>query len=302
MASSSVSQMAFVSTIPISPADWCGPAIDALELVALNTAPAAVAVGPCLVAAGREVVFDGSGSSDPDGDSLIESWSANGGTVDGNVYTAGNKAGIFDVCLTMNDGSVDSEPDCTMVVVYESSGGWIDSPAGAYKDDESLSGKATFGFIAKYKKGATVPDGNTQFQFKAGDLNFHSTSYEWLVVADNTAQFKGEGTINGEGSYRFMIWADDENPDTFRIQISGDNGAFTTTVLNSLWAATVSRFTSKINEQGAPLRTALPVMITLVCRGNGIPAKITKGIIHLQAVDPKEYLFVLHGFFHLGTI
>ena len=195
-----------------------------------NSAPIAVAGGPYLVAVGQDVTFDGSGSSDPDGDALSESWTAGGGTIVGNVYTAGSEAGIFDVCLTVNDGSVDSESDCTMLVVYDPSGGfvtgggWIDSPAGAYKDDESLSGKATFGFVAKYKKGANVPDGNTQFQFKAGDLNFHSTSYEWLVVAGNKAQFKGEGTINGQGSYKFMIWVDDDNPDTFRIQISGDNG------------------------------------------------------------------------------
>ena len=132
--------------------------------------------------------------------------------------------------LTVNDGTVDSEPSCTIVVVYDNSagfvtgGGWIDSPAGAYKADESLTGKANFGFVAKYKKDANVPDGNTQFQFKAGDLNFHSSSYEWLVVAGNKAQFKGEGSINGQGSYKFMISADDDNPDTFRIHIWGDNG------------------------------------------------------------------------------
>ena len=39
------------------------------------------------------------------------------------------------------------------------------------------------------------------------------------MVAGNKAQFKGEGTINGEGSYKFMISADDDNPDTFRIKI-----------------------------------------------------------------------------------
>jgi hypothetical protein len=69
-----------------------------------------------------------------------------------------------------------------------------------------------------------VPDGNTEFQFKAGDLNFKSTSYEWLVVAGTNAKFKGVGTINGQGTYRFMISADDDNSDTFRIQIRGDNG------------------------------------------------------------------------------
>jgi len=39
------------------------------------------------------------------------------------------------------------------------------------------------------------------------------------VVSGNKAQFKGEGTINGQGTYAFKITADDGNPDTFRIQI-----------------------------------------------------------------------------------
>jgi hypothetical protein len=33
------------------------------------------------------------------------------------------------------------------------------------------------------------------------------------------AQFKGVGTINGEGEYKFMLWAGDAEPDTFRIRI-----------------------------------------------------------------------------------
>jgi len=33
------------------------------------------------------------------------------------------------------------------------------------------------------------------------------------------AQFKGIGTINGQGTYKFMIFADDGSPDTFRIKI-----------------------------------------------------------------------------------
>jgi len=110
-------------------------------------------------------------------------------------------------------------------VVYDPSGGfvtgggWIDSPVKSDYQYMQVGGKAPFGFVAKYKKGANVPDGNTEFQFKAGDLNFKSTSYEWLVVAGNTAQFKGVGTINGGGSYKFMISSDDDNPDTSRIKI-----------------------------------------------------------------------------------
>jgi hypothetical protein len=117
------------------------------------------------------------------------------------------------------------------VVVYDPSGsfvtggGWINSSAGAYAADPTFTGKASFGFVAKYKPGATTPSGNTEFQFKAGDLTFTSTSYEWLVVSAAHAKYKGEGTINGGGSYGFMLTAvdgdrkDGGDPDEFRIKI-----------------------------------------------------------------------------------
>jgi hypothetical protein len=52
-------------------------------------------------------------------------------------------------------------------------------------------------------------------------LNFHSSSYQWLVVnqAGSNAQFKGSGTINGAGDNKFMLWAGDGELDTFRIRI-----------------------------------------------------------------------------------
>jgi hypothetical protein len=116
---------------------------------------------------------------------------------------------------------------------FVTGGGWIWSPAGAYADDETLEGKANFGFVAKYKKGANVPDGQTEFVFTAGNLNFHSSSYDWLVVAGAKAMFKGTGTVNGAGNYGFMLSAVDaaQTPSTdvdlFRIKIwdkdSGDD-------------------------------------------------------------------------------
>ena len=92
-----------------------------------------------------------------------------------------------------------------------------------------LTGKASFGFNSKYKKGANVPTGSTEFQFKAGDFNFHSDVYEWLVVNQNAqnAQFKGVGTVNGTGNYGFMLWAGDGKlggtADMFRIRIWNKN-------------------------------------------------------------------------------
>lgn len=146
------------------------------------------------------------------------------GTVSGSHIYSG--AGIYTVTLTVTDKDGGSNTSIyEYVVVYDPSagfvtgGGWIWSPAGAYTEDLTLEGKANFGFVAKYKKGANVPDGNTEFQFKAGDLNFHSTWYQWLVVAGAKATFKGEGTINGMGNYGFMLSAIDGTLDKFRIKI-----------------------------------------------------------------------------------
>ncbi len=122
-----------------------------------------------------------------------------------------------------------SQIETSYLVVYDpegqfvTGGGWIESPPGAYIPDVSLSGKADFGFVSKYKKGATVPDGQTEFHFKVADLNFHSASYDWLVVAGSKAMFKGIGAINGEGEYGFLLTAIDgdlkDDDDAFRIKI-----------------------------------------------------------------------------------
>ncbi len=192
-----------------------------------NIPPVAEAGEPYLGAVNTAIQFNGSNSSDPDGDLLTYAWTFGDGATGASIMPTHNyaAAGIYDVCLTVSDSALDSNPDCTIAVVYDpdggfvTGGGWIYSPAGAYTADPSLTGRATFGFIAKYQKGATIPDGNTAFQFTAGDLRFQSTNYQWLVVAGTRAQFKGVGTINGEGCYQFMLTADDGSPDTFRIKI-----------------------------------------------------------------------------------
>jgi hypothetical protein len=176
----------------------------------------------------------GDGTPDTAG-TVTENSGSNDGTVeDPHTYTA---PGVFTVTATVTDEGGGSDMKAYQYVVvydpygsYVTGGGWIMSPAGAYTADPSLTGKATFGFVSKYKKGATVPTGKTDFQFHAAALNFHSETYEWLVVAGARAQFKGTGTINGVGSYKFMLTAIDGDinggggADKFRIKIWGDNG------------------------------------------------------------------------------
>jgi len=157
------------------------------------------------------------------------------------VYAGPN---IYRVTVTVNyEGAFSQQAVSDFVVVYDpkggfvTGGGWIDSPPGAYTPndgtDPDVTGKASFGFVAKYKRGQSVPDGNTNFRFKAGDLSFKSVDYEYLVITGARARFKGRGEVNGgPGLYQFKITALDSDvnnndahvEDSFRIQIWGDNG------------------------------------------------------------------------------
>lgn len=112
---------------------------------------------------------------------------------------------------------------------FVTGGGWIDSPRGAYTANPSLTGRAKFGFACKYLKGTALPIGETEFQLKAADLNFHSETYEWLIVAGDWAQYRGNGTINGKGNYGFMLTVLDgdigkeRGDDKFRVKIWDKN-------------------------------------------------------------------------------
>lgn len=40
-----------------------------------------------------------------------------------------------------------------------------------------------------------------------------------MVTGSDYTRFEGTGTINDSGNYKFMLWAGDNAPDTFRIRI-----------------------------------------------------------------------------------
>jgi PKD repeat protein len=204
----------------------------------VQASPVADAEGPYVVQKGFPAAFDGSGSYDPDGTIVSYEWDFDSdGIWDANsttptvthIYVG---TGLYTVTLkaTDDDGGTGQSVH-QYVAVYDpdggfvTGGGWINSPDEAYVPDPSLTGKATFGFVSKYTTGADTPTGNTEFQFKVADLNFHSGDYDWLVIAGAKAMYKGTGTINGEGEYRFMLTAIDgeltpnTDADMFRIRI-----------------------------------------------------------------------------------
>ena len=164
-----------------------------------------------------------------------DAWTDASGTATLQVAVSDLSVNVYKVTAEAGGGCAE---DVAYMPVYDPSagfvtgGGWIMSPAGAYLADESLTGKANFGFNAKYKKGKSDVDGNTEFQFKAGNLNFKSQFHEAgsLVISGRKATYRGEGTINGSGNFKFTLvaidgdWNGANDPDQFRIKIWGDNG------------------------------------------------------------------------------
>lgn len=134
-------------------------------------------------------------------------------------FVAPSTPAVLTICVRGTDAAGNTgAPECNVVAVYDASagfvtgGGWIASPAGACLltgECSAAEGRATFGFVARYQKGASTPSGETQFLFHAGGFRFGSTWYDWLVVAGARAQFKGRGTVNGAGDYGFLLTAID---------------------------------------------------------------------------------------------
>lgn len=223
------------------------PVSDTVDVTVGNVAPAIAITGPAegsLFAVGTPVTFAADVSDAGANDALTCSIdldlgtgsTALSGTVTGGAGTCGTShsyaaAGVYTVTMSVADDDGGTAADTVMIVVYDPSagfvtgGGWISSPAGAYAADPTLTGKANFGFVSRYKKGATTPSGNTEFQFHAGGFRFHSDSYDWLVVSGAKAQYKGTGSVNGVSGYGFLVTVTDGalsgggGVDKFRIKV-----------------------------------------------------------------------------------
>ncbi|MGQ0796315.1 MAG: LamG-like jellyroll fold domain-containing protein [Methanobacteriota archaeon] len=224
---------------------------DSIAITVLNLPPVVSITAPApgsVFAVGTPITFSGTFTDAGLADTHSARWLIDSATVSGTVTEGDDSgtvtdtvpfaaAGVYQIALEVIDddggvGTTDRVGEITAFVVifdetagFVTGGGWINSPAGAYALSPALAGRATFGFVSRYQKGADVPSGETEFQFRAADLNFHSTSYEWLVVSSARAQYKGSGRINGLGDYGFLLTVIDGalagggGMDKFRIKI-----------------------------------------------------------------------------------
>jgi hypothetical protein len=103
-----------------------------------------------------------------------------------------------------------------IVVIYDPNGGYtygggsFNSPAGALTSNPTASGDVSYGFTVNYYKAANNPKGETQFDFKAGDFEFNALNFDYLVINNSMAQFKGTGKIiGGQSGIGFIMTVSD---------------------------------------------------------------------------------------------
>ncbi|MGB5417308.1 HYR domain-containing protein, partial [Algibacter sp.] len=167
-----------------------------------------------------------------------------GGVVSGTFNFDATQTGVYTVKVIVTDACNETAEVTlsTYVVVYDPSGGfvtgggWIDSPDGALAGTNTV-GKANFGLVAKYKTGKNnvlTLDGNTNFQFKEGDLHFKSSVYDEMslvISGGKKATYRGVGTVNRSGSHKFLVTVIDgdatggDGDDKFRIKIWADGSS-----------------------------------------------------------------------------
>lgn len=138
---------------------------------------------------------------------VVEPSENNNGTVSG-TYKFTN-AGVYKLKMLVTDQNGQTRFANTnenldaFVVVYDPNGGYtygggnFYSAPGALRINPESTGDVSYGFTVNYYKGAKLPKGETQFEFKLGDFEFNALNFDYLVINKSMAQFRGTGKIIG---------------------------------------------------------------------------------------------------------
>ncbi len=141
-------------------------------------------------------------------------------------------ANVYPVMITVSDDSLSGISPVQYVSVYNptqqsifTAGHRFSSPIGAYPQNNTLTGDVTFGLSYKYQ--GSMPVGMRQFSmdFKAANLSFNATTISSLVISNEKATLRGIGTVNGIGTYDFLVVGVDRGGIRFKITDSSSNNA-----------------------------------------------------------------------------
>ncbi|MDX6557826.1 MAG: hypothetical protein QOF72_875, partial [Blastocatellia bacterium] len=138
-------------------------------------------------------------------------------------------AGAYTIKVKVARGSSFGTSTFSSVVVFDpnagsmNSDGWFNSPLGAFPTNPSFAGKVHFESNAAYDKQTKLLSGKMKVDLPG--MNFNGTGFAYLSITGSRIQMSGSGTINGAGSYVFLLSGIDGKvdgkklPDKVRIKI-----------------------------------------------------------------------------------
>lgn len=204
----------------------------------VDQAPVADPGGPYVLP--LDATFDGSGSYDPDGDPITYSWDFGDGTTGTGVMPTHTyaSAGYYDVCLTVNDGYLDSPQVCTTAAIYDGyvngGGQIIQIVEEGVKKPEAY--KVSFGgWLYRIDGGNPLCEWEVNLHnVSIGDLD-KSTFHGNVCTkpghfnpggSDGVTNFAVYGTLNGMPGYTLVMRVEDNtepgNLDTIRFELFFD--------------------------------------------------------------------------------
>ncbi len=141
--------------------------------LAANNPPVASAGGPYAGSEDVAIVFDGSGSSDPDGDPLSYAWDFGDGATGAGISPihAYPYGGTFNVTLTVADGQGGADTDSTTVTLAEVNDQPVAAPGGPYGGSVGvpIAFDGSGSFDPDNQDGTTANDQTLAYMWNFGD-------------------------------------------------------------------------------------------------------------------------------------
>ena len=161
---------------------------------------------------GADVLLDGSGSSDPDGDPLTYSWTWAGGSATGVSPTVSLPLGETIVTLVVNDSTVDSAPDTVVITVVDTTAPEITCLADVTVEQETAAGTVVpltatatdicdADVLITSDEPAIYPLGMTVVTFTATDDSGNSATCTTTVTVEDTTPPDISVTVSPD-----MLW------------------------------------------------------------------------------------------------
>lgn len=190
-----------------------------------NNPPTAAAgsdiVAECTSAGGAFVTLDGSGSSDPDGDPLVYTWTWEGGSASGANPTVQFSLGEHSITLIVDDGKGGRSTDTVKVTVLYRFGGFL--PPVSLDKPLKLGSTVPVKFLLSYEGGTSASGATARLTLQklsndqpvgepiAAESTTGADTGDWFRydAADNLYIFNLSTRVLSQGNWRITVSLDD---------------------------------------------------------------------------------------------